>query len=178
MGWGKVRGRGSDSGRDPQAMKAPSDFSRQDFWRWVHEHTSWDIFSGSTNWLAYLHALNGEIRWPARGLPAYHEIPMGRAHAPARISLALRQPAQLLPTTDARAQRIAPFARFAYAGLDPHEAVAVASTAETYFERPVARRDGRIELATLFRPYWQARLSPQTISRQAFPRLTAAEGRP
>jgi hypothetical protein len=48
---------------------------------------------------------------------------------------------------------------FRYAGLGRTDAITVTSAAETYFLRPEQRADGRGELATLFRPYWQARLS-------------------
>jgi hypothetical protein len=158
MGWGKVRAHGAGRGAGQDAIQVPDDFSQQDFWRWVRTYTSWDIISGMANPLAYAYALRGEVRWRGRGLPAYAEIPFKRAHEPAGISLALRQPAGLLSTTDARAGIANPLGRFAYAGLRRHEAVTVISAAETYFERPSARGDGRIEIATLFRPYWQARL--------------------
>jgi hypothetical protein len=41
------------------------------------------------------------------------------------------------------------------------------SSAEVYFQRPGARRDGREEFPSLFNPYWQARLVPvSTTDRQ------------
>jgi hypothetical protein len=42
----------------------------------------------------------------------------------------------------------------------------VTSAAETYYEPPVIRADGQIESGNLFRPYWQARLSPTTSSER------------
>jgi hypothetical protein len=171
MGWGKARARGAGRGEEQSVVQAPDDFSQQDFWRWVRAYTSWDIVSGMANPLAYAYALRGEVRWQGRGLPAYTEIPLKRSHEPARISLALRQPAALLSTTDARVGMAGPLGRFAYAGLQRHEAVTVASAAETYFERPSARRDGRTEIATLFRPYWQARLvtAPSVATLKGLP---------
>jgi hypothetical protein len=35
------------------------------------------------------------------------------------------------------------------------------------FVRPESRRDGRLELPSLFNPYWQARLVPSTAAQRA-----------
>ncbi|MNV63550.1 hypothetical protein D3C71_1561510 [compost metagenome] len=56
----------------------------------------------------------------------------------------------------------APTGLFRYAALGRTGAVTVSSAAETYFSRPERRADGRHETSTLFRPYWQARLSAVT----------------
>ena len=50
--------------------------------------------------------------------------------------------------------------------------IMASSTAQTYFVRPSPSPDGRDELATLFRPYWQARLAA------AGPAEEGQEGRP
>ena len=39
--------------------------------------------------------------------------------------------------------------------------------AEVYFKRPVARADGKVELPSLFNPYWQARLIEPTLAQRA-----------
>jgi hypothetical protein len=39
--------------------------------------------------------------------------------------------------------------------------------AEVYFKRPVPRADGRVELPSLFNPYWQARLVEPTLAQRA-----------
>jgi hypothetical protein len=158
MGWGAVEHRASGDGGRAAADEAPEDFSKQDFWRWVRENTSWDIFHGQSNPLANAYAARWQTRWPGRGMPGYAEIPFARAQAPARFSIALRQPQPLLATTDAASRVSAPRGHYAYAGLDRDQGITVVSAAETYFVRPVARRDGLAELPTLFRPYWQARL--------------------
>jgi hypothetical protein len=164
MGWGKLDMRRSAAGQDDrQAVDAPEDFSQQDFWRWVRQHTSWDIVNGVSNPLAYAYAARDAARWQGGGLPFYAEVPLRRAYRAARFVLALRQPALLLSTTDARSSVAAPLGFFVYAGLRPEQDLGVASAAETYFARPVARRDGMDELATLFRPYWQARLARATV---------------
>jgi hypothetical protein len=36
-----------------------------------------------------------------------------------------------------------------------------------YFRRPVPRADGRVELPSLFNPYWQARLTEPTDTQRA-----------
>lgn len=160
MGWGKTQVRRSKATADDSSGVTPPDnFARQDFWRWVRQHTSWDIVNGVSNPLAYAYSLRDRARWQGGGLPAYAEVPLRRAAHAARFVLALRQPAPLLRTTDGGSTVAAPAGRFAYAGLMRHEALSVTSAAETYFARPQARADGATELATLFRPYWQARLA-------------------
>ncbi|MNR59038.1 hypothetical protein D3C85_1801970 [compost metagenome] len=67
-----------------------------------------------------------------------------------------------LKTTDADSAVAAPVGLFRYAALGRSGAVTVSSAAETYFSRPQGRADGRHEISTLFRPYWQARLSAVT----------------
>ena len=50
--------------------------------------------------------------------------------------------------------------------LNRNELSSVAA-AEVYFERPVARADGRVEYPSLFNPYWQARLTEPTVAQRA-----------
>ncbi|ANN66489.1 hypothetical protein [Bordetella bronchialis] len=160
MGWGKAQATASGAGPgDEGGVDAPDSFAQQDFWRWVREHTSWDIVNGVSNPLAHAYAMRDATRWRAQGLPAYAEVPARRAGRAARFALSLRQPAPLLPTTGGRGTVTAPTGRYAYAGLARDDDMAVESAAETYFARPHARVDGAAELATLFRPYWQARLA-------------------
>ncbi|CAM3704441.1 Putative Flp pilus-assembly TadG-like N-terminal domain-containing protein [Bordetella sputigena] len=163
MGWGKAdarstRAKSADS-RAPDVSAVPDDFARQDFWRWVRQHTSWDIVNGVSNPLAYAYAVRDAARWTGTWLPSYAEVPLHRAGRGARFALVLRQPAPLLATTDAGSTVASPKGRFSYAGLKREDDVTVISAAETYFARPRARRDGLDEIATLFRPYWQARLT-------------------
>jgi hypothetical protein len=42
-----------------------------------------------------------------------------------------------------------------------------AASAQVAFVRPEARRDGRLELPSLFNPYWQARLVPTAATQRA-----------
>ncbi len=163
MGWGTAQGEKSRAPDDVEYVEEPpADFSQEDFWRWVEQSTSWDIFSGATNPMANSYAMAAAQRWPGGGLPAYREIAMARAAAPLRFAVAVRLDSAALKTTDADSAVAAPGGRFRYAALGRTGAVRVSSAAETYFSRPERRADGRGELATLFRPYWQARLSAVT----------------
>jgi hypothetical protein len=45
--------------------------------------------------------------------------------------------------------------------------VATVAAAQVYFRRPVPRADGRVELPSLFNPYWQARLTEPTDTQRA-----------
>jgi hypothetical protein len=45
-----------------------------------------------------------------------------------------------------------------YQGAEANDVMAAVASSEVFFERPVARADGKTELASLFNPYWQAHL--------------------
>lgn len=163
MGWGTVQGEKSGVPNDVEYVDdAPADFSQEDFWRWVEQSTSWDIFGGATNPMANSYAMASAQRWPAGGLPAYREVAAARIADPLRFAVAVSLDSAVLKTSDAASAVTAPKGRFYYAALGRTGAVTVSSAAETYFTRPERRADGRQELATLFRPYWQARLAPVT----------------
>jgi len=125
----------------------------------VHEHTSWNIFSGQGNPMANSYAVAGTARWSGRGLPSYHELDAQVAGQPLRFAIQVRQAAEALSTTDAGGLVAAPAGRYAYTGLRAGEAVTVTSAAETYFAPPQSAAARQVEFAGLFRPYWQARLS-------------------
>lgn len=163
MGWGTVQG---EKGRAPDDVEfiedPPADFSQEDFWRWVEHATSWDIFGGASNPMANSYAMASARRWPGRGLPAYREVAPKRLAEPLRFAVAVSLGSAVVKTTDADSAVAAPSGQFRYAALGRTGAVTVSTAAETYFARPERRADGRVELATLFRPYWQARLSAVT----------------
>lgn len=163
MGWGTAQGDKSNAPSDLEYVEEPPlDFSQEDFWRWVEQSTSWDIFAGATNPMANSYAMGAAQRWPGGGLPTYHDIVMSRTALPLRFALAVSLDSDVLKTTDADSALTAPVGRFRYAALERSAAIKASSAAETYFSRPERRADGRGELATLFRPYWQARLSAVT----------------
>lgn len=173
MGWGTAQGEKSKAPGDLEYVdEPPADFSQEDFWRWVEHSTSWDIFSGATNPMANSYAMASAQRWPGGGLPAYREVALTRARDPLRFAVAVSLDAAALKTTDADSAVAAPVGLFRYAALGKTGAVTVSSAAETYFSRPERRADGRAETATLFRPYWQARLSAVTPQEAMRARMT------
>ena len=160
MGWGTAQGQKSKAPDGVDYVdEPPVDFSQEDFWRWVEQSTSWDIVSGFTNPMANSYAMASVQRWPGRGLPAYREVAASRVRDPLRFAVGVSMAGAVLKTTDADSALASPGGWFRYAGLGRTDAITVTSAAETYFLRPEKRADGRTELATLFRPYWQARLS-------------------
>jgi hypothetical protein len=168
MGWGLVGGLRSGSFQGP-GQDIPENFSRQAYWRWVREHTDWDIIGGRTNPMAEARAFKGSTRWDSRGLPAHMEIERARMHAPVDLQIRLRQSGASLQVHDGRSALGAPLGRMRYEGLGRHGVMTVRSAAQTHFVRPAPRHDGREEVATLFRPYWQARL---TAARDGRPGAT------
>jgi len=50
----------------------------------------------------------------------------------------------------------------------PGNRIASLSRAEIFFLRPEARPDGRRELASLYSPYWQARLVAPTMADRIY----------
>lgn len=134
MGWGWIP---SSSGHSPGGTyvdQPPDDFSAQDFWRWVQQSTDWNIASGKGNPLATSRAVAMGNRWPSGGLAPFFDVDLAMG-AVVGFSATLRHPGPQ--------------------GL----VVTTRSAAETFFERPVPRKDGRFERPNLFRAYWQPRLS-------------------
>lgn len=173
MGWGTAQGQKIKAPDGLEYVEEPPlDFSEQDFWRWVEQSTSWDLLGDASNRLANSYAMAAAQRWPGRGLPAYREIALSRSGDPLRFAVAVRLAGSVLKTTDANSDVRAPLGKFAYAALGRTGAVTVTSAAETYYARPEGRNDGLDELGTLFRPYWDARLSAVTAAETAQARRT------
>ncbi len=162
MGYGAVKSHADlpDSGVEYVA-DPPENFADQDFWRWVRQSTSWDILAGTGNPLANSWAMAGQVQWSGRGLPSYVEISdAGRSpqSSPSlRFAIRASRAQAALHTTDARAPK-AGAGKLEFKTLLAGNVMAAASAAETFYERPFARRDGRYERANLYQPYWQARL--------------------
>ncbi len=133
MGWGWLASRRDSTLNAPYVSDPPDNFSSQDFWRWVAEATNWDIFNGQDNPLANSRAAGARVIWPTRGYASYFNV--------------------RLPITDFGFS--VTLQRHGYKALK----YTVASAAESYFERPYKRSDGRHEIANLFNPYWLARLT-------------------
>lgn len=135
MGWGWIAGQQASGNDMPHVQNPPDNFATQDFWRWVQTHTDWDIFSGSVNPLANSRAAAQRPLWSMRGLPKYFDV---------------RQASQAKPLY---------FSARLVREIASGERMHTYSAAETYFQRPQARADRRLERQNLFNPYWQARLA-------------------
>lgn len=110
------------------------------------------------------------------GLPAYRDVRTSRGgpSTPLRFDVDVRQGGGSIETSDV----VLGGAATVVPGEDPKtvlpayhsQRLYALSAAQVVFRRPVGRADRRPELASLFNPYWQARLVPVTRSQ----RLTAA----
>lgn len=134
MGWGWIPPARGEQASVTYTEQAPDDFSLQDFWRWVQAHGQWGLLSQQDNPLANSRAYAQRARWSGRGLPSLLDT---RVASKPFVGFQLR------------------LQRSGSGGL----IYLATSAAESYFRRPVARADGLIESANLFRPYWQARLA-------------------
>nr|WP_255675958.1 hypothetical protein [Pusillimonas sp. MFBS29] len=140
MGWGWIPSAQTQTIEDPHVDDPPADFSAQDFWRWVRQATNWDITAGSDNPLANSRAAASRQRWEGGGLPSYFDV-ITRTSKPLGFSVTLHHPGP--------------------EGLT----VSTHSAAEAFFDRPERRSDASKEQASLFHPYWQARLvSPDPVN--------------
>ncbi|MFA5520457.1 MAG: hypothetical protein WCY98_01685 [Castellaniella sp.] len=138
MGWGWVPTQAQARLAEPHVAQPPENFAQQDFWRWVQEHTDWNIASGSGNPMANSHAVAAGVRWQGGGLPPYLDTRQGGPDAVGFVAILKRTGPQSLR-------------------------IRTRSAAQAFFDRPEPRPDGRIETANLFRHYWQARLSADLL---------------
>lgn len=171
MGWAEIAAGGKPQHSPLEHVdNPPNDFSEQDFWRWAREHTPWDIHQGRSNPLANSHAVSRSTSWRGRGMPGTVDLaPTASGDAPTSIRFAIRvtRPQTALATTDA-AGRVNIGAGLLRMPTRLHgQQIAAISAAQTWFERPTARSDGFDELASLFNPYWQARLVAVTENERS-----------
>ncbi len=134
MAWGWIPTAAVQNVTTPHVDNPPDDFAAQDFWRWVRDATNWDIHSGDANPLANSRAVVNRQRWLGGGLPNYFDIGTSTKTPGLRFAVDMRYPGPEGVVLSSR------------------------SAAETFFERPEPRADGRTEAENLFHPYWQARL--------------------
>lgn len=137
MGWGWNPVGAGQVLDGPHVPDPPTDFSAQDFWRWVAEATNWNIFSGVDNPLANSHAVAMRLDWPGQGFVDYYDVSQPGKRRPLRFVVTLQRK-----------------------GKGGHVYVS-RSAAESFFERPDIRADYRAETDNLFNPYWHARLSAE-----------------
>lgn len=171
LGWAEntLGGNPQDSQLE-HVENAPNDFSQQDFWRWAQQNTTWDIFRGRDNPLANSRAVADSTAWRGKGMPGYIDL-RDALHDeglhPVRFTIRAIRGRNSMPTTD-QASKVRIGRGFFQMPTDLYgDVLAAVSAAETYFERPTPRNDGLDELASLFHPYWQARLSPVTSDERS-----------
>ncbi|MFT3904957.1 MAG: pilus assembly protein TadG-related protein [Steroidobacteraceae bacterium] len=106
------------------------------------------------------------IRAGYRGLSAYRDIaqPAQRTGLQARWVVELQQSARSVGTSETTlngAGSVAPgHATHVWQPTYPQDRLYALGAAHVFYQRPVARRDGRSEYPSLFNPYWEARLAP------------------
>lgn len=168
MGWGSVKSDGSLPDDDlPHVDNPPGDFADQDFWRWVREHTDWDLLDSASNPLANSFALAGGALWQGRGLPPFVEAARpGGSAGTLRFAVRATRPARAMGTTDGRGPRGGAGRLALETGLGKGGLAAV-SAAAVYYRRPVGGAGDAAERPSLFMPYWQAGLSPVASSERA-----------
>jgi hypothetical protein len=99
-----------------------------------------------------------------RGAPEIRDVvnPKRRDERTLRYAVALRLPQERISTADQISMPeglTAPDgSRHSLAPSLADQGLQSLAAAEVYFQRPVPRADGRREYASLFNPYWQARL--------------------
>lgn len=142
MGWGWIPSATSHDMTDPHVSDPPENFSSQDFWRWVQEHTDWNISNGSDNSLANSKASLERQRWEGGGLHSFFDTRHPDANSVGFV-VELVHPGPEGVTITTR------------------------SAAEAFFSRPQPRHDKQYEQANLFRPYWQSRLSAELTTEDA-----------
>jgi hypothetical protein len=130
--------------------------------------------------------------WGYSGVPSFYEISeraleytpdnadAGKRDPRLKFSIRLTRAANQQRTSSGTS-RVRPAGDMAiYAGQQADNRMAAVATSEVYFERPLSapRADGRTELASLFNPYWQVRLSGNSVADLAAALALQAGGTP
>lgn len=131
---------------------APDQFGDIDFWRWVERHAQWDLLTGQDNPLANSWARQQQIHWKGGAIPVYADL----QQLDAGEGLTFEIQVSALPL---RSQWLSVFAP---------SSLTQSAAAESYYARWQGRSDGRLELPSLFQPFWHARLvaAPARMSGQ------------
>jgi hypothetical protein len=114
------------------------------------------------------------------GLPVYRDVRISRAGTGSslRYEIQLREAGTTIATSNvvlgAPATAIPGEEPKILAPVFHSDSLYALSAARVSFIRPVARADRRQELASLFNPYWEARLAPVTLAQRAL--AAAARG--
>lgn len=160
MAYGATKAGGGAAGEGVDYVdNPPADFSEEAFWRWVQRYTQWDLLGTVSNPFANSLALGALAQWTGRGLSSYAEVAAADGDAPPSLRFAIRvsRARDDLRTTDARGPR-AGHRVLRFDARAVGDDMAAIAAAETFYARPTARADRRQERASLFQPYWQARL--------------------
>lgn len=127
--------------------------------------------SGSESGASLGSAGSSSTDWDYSGLPGFYDLSTkALAYSPEsadrnkrdpRVRFAIRVTrAKTQAKTSAGRSAIKPEGRFKlYQGSEAGDVLAAVATSEVYFARPQPRADGKGELASLFNPYWQVRLT-------------------
>ncbi|WP_100697555.1 Tad domain-containing protein [Advenella sp. S44] len=143
MGWGWITAREGKPGADmPYSEEAPGNFGDIDFWRWVTQATSWDIFTGRANPLANSYAVAGTPQWKGGGLIPYYDLRQEHRHRPLGFTINVTQ------------------------HFSDQPALTVVASAETFYELASQNRQYRTELAGMWHPFWQAHLVANPPARE------------
>ncbi len=170
MGWAANGARVWRQGRDYVA-KPPEDFALLDYWQWFQQQSGLLAGAWRNNPLANSYAQRDATRpGGMRGLPEGVGLAGGRQAAPrATLAVVLRNQdgysdLGLPPAGWLRFIRKNWFAE----GFQEQSARAAA---ETYFSAPLVDRkaDRSAVVASLWQPYWQARLVPWPASQKSLP---------
>lgn len=112
--------------------------------------------------------------WDYSGIPPVYELSQAALDADdprLRFVVRLTRPDAQTVTSGARSG-IAPGPRLnAFAGKPAAHVYAAVSASEVFFSRPVGRADKGVEAASLFNPYWQARLAQVGATERQAARL-------
>lgn len=122
------------------------------------------------------------IDWHYSGLPTFEDLSgaaLGYLSPDAtprlKFSIRLTRAKNQTKTSDG-SSAVKPTGRLAIIdGKPASDVLAAVATSEVFFQRPVARDDGKVELPSLFNPYWQVHLIPTSAADMA---LAIAKGGP
>ena len=158
MGWSLVNtGSSQVSKTDPGYVNNLSEhnFSTQSFWRWVKSQgiPGWDIFNGTENQLSNAWSHAQKIRWQSNKNIGFTNV--DEESEGFRFLIKTEQSSKHLSE---HKNSTGLTGKFKISGLDPVDSIRASSASITYFLRPSKRSDGSEEHASLFHPYWHARL--------------------
>lgn len=136
MGWATIGTRSNGSDVQGSLDEPMQTFQGKPFWKWAGERawSGWNIFGGTRNPLAERWANQAPVVWRVRQQARYTRLSLAAHGASAQLVIQVVQ-----------------------RWLD-YPSLSSTSAAETYFLDPSAGKNRRAEAASLFKPFWLARL--------------------